>query len=83
MWGPGAFDRVVKRIIHCVSTEYGPMSEEELVGASRKSQCLILPFDLGQDNANVGFKGKRASLVKKIVASFLRECLEIEIRRVD
>jgi hypothetical protein len=81
MWGPKAFDGVVKRIIQCISEEYGPLSQEELTGVP--SHKRVLPFDIERDQANGGFKERKASLVKKIIAAFLRECLEVEITRID
>jgi hypothetical protein len=79
MWEPKAFDGVVKRIIRCVERDYGPLPEPELQGVSGPLHIQVLPFALEHRDRSLNSEKKKASLVKKIVASFLRECLEVEL----
>jgi hypothetical protein len=79
MWEPRTFDDVVERIVRCVSTDYGPLHEQELQGVPGPLQIQILPFALEHHDGSLNSEEKKVTLVKKVVASFLRECLAVEL----
>ena len=83
MWGPTALNGVVKRIARFAATEFGTLSKEELAGVSPRLNGLILPFDVEEGDGLLGFEERKGALVKKIVVSFVRECLDVDISHND
>ena len=83
MWGPTALNGVVKRIARFIATEFGTLSKEELAGVSPRLNGLILPFDVEEGDGLLGFEERKGALVKKIVVSFMRECLDVDISHND
>lgn len=79
LFGPTTLDAVVKRIMRMISVTFGPISDADLV-TSQNSEDHILPFEMQtRDGNGSGFESKRASLVRKIIVSFMRECLDVDV----
>lgn len=75
MFGPTDLNLVVKRILRHVETTYGPPLSST---SDNRGAFQMLPFQIDEIEAGiVSFEAKQATLIKKIVAAFIRECLHM------
>jgi len=81
LYGPTALNPVIKRVMRQISVVFGPVPIEE-TGTHQSSEKQILPFIVQEIESFSGFEPKRASLVKKILSSFLLERLEFDADQI-
>jgi len=76
LFGPTALTVAVKGIIQHIETKYGPLSNSEDLAAG---ELQTLHFEVDRVESGLSLEDKRATLVKRIVYAFVRECLDMPL----
>jgi len=81
MWGPTALNGIAKRLLHHISAEYGATSLTEAAKLNPDSGLIDVLRMSGR--GNIGFEAKRGILIAKLVISFLKEHLGVELAKLQ
>jgi hypothetical protein len=82
MWGPTNLDGVVKRILRFVFSEFGFLESDDGSPVSNDPLCSFETTE--QDTVSEAcFEERKARLVRKVTVSFIRECLDLDISRLN
>jgi hypothetical protein len=79
MWGPTNLDGVVKRILLFVSSDLGSLSDEGRPPISNEELRHLLP----EHEREMVFEAMKGKLVRKVTLSFIKECLDVDISRLQ
>jgi len=80
MWSPTALNGIAKRLLHQISAEYGAISLTEAAKIEPDSGLIdVLRMNSG---GQTSFEAKRGILIAKLVISFLKEHLGVELAKL-
>jgi hypothetical protein len=81
MWGPTTLNGIAKRLLRHISAEHGATSLTETARLNPDSGLIdVLKMSGG---GSIGFDAKRGILIAKLVISFLKEHLGVELAKLQ
>ena len=82
MWGPANLDGVVKRILRFVSSEVGTLESDDGYSPTSNNRTSFETTEQDRESETC-FEERKARLVRKVTISFIRECLDLDISRLN